>query len=253
MGLLSNRVALVTGAATGMGEATARCLAEEGARVVVADVDVEGGEATVARVREMGGEAVFVRADVAEEDDVVAMVETCLSAFGALDCAVNNAALRPDHRPLIEADLDEFDRIIAVNLRGVLACMKHEARCMRERGGGAIVNIGSTSSFRPQAGSAGYVAAKHGVIGLTRTASAELAGQGVRVNAVCPGATRTPMLEQAMARRGVTEDEHAARFSQLRRFADPREVAEASLWLCSDRSSFVTGHALAVDGGYLAW
>jgi NAD(P)-dependent dehydrogenase (short-subunit alcohol dehydrogenase family) len=253
MGLLSNRVALVTGAATGMGEATARCLAEEGARVVVADVDVEGGEATAARVREAGGKAVFVRADVAVEDDVAALVEACIAAFGALDCAVNNAALRPDHRPVMEADLDEFDRIIAVNLRGVLACMKHEARCMRARGGGAIVNIGSTSAFRPQAGSAAYVAAKHGVIGLTRTASAELAGQGVRVNAVCPGATRTPMMAQAMARRGVTEQEHAARLSQLGRFAEPREVAEASLWLCSDRSSFVTGHALAVDGGYLAW
>jgi NAD(P)-dependent dehydrogenase (short-subunit alcohol dehydrogenase family) len=253
MGLLSNRVALVTGAATGMGEATARCLAEEGARVVVADVDVEGGEATAARVREAGGEAVFVRADVAVEDDVAALVEACIAAFGALDCAVNNAALRPDHRPVMEADLDEFDRIIAVNLRGVLACMKHEARCMRARGGGAIVNIGSTSAFRPQAGSAAYVAAKHGVIGLTRTASAELAGQGVRVNAVCPGATRTPMMAQAMARRGVTEQEHAAQLSQLGRFAEPREVAEASLWLCSDRSSFVTGHALAVDGGYLAW
>jgi NAD(P)-dependent dehydrogenase (short-subunit alcohol dehydrogenase family) len=253
MGLLSNRVALVTGAATGMGEATARCLAEEGARVVVADVDVEGGEATAARVREAGGEAVFVRADVAVEDDVAALVEACIAAFGALDCAVNNAALRPDHRPVMEADLGEFDRIIAVNLRGVLACMKHEARCMRARGGGAIVNIGSTSAFRPQAGSAAYVAAKHGVIGLTRTASAELAGQGVRVNAVCPGATRTPMMAQAMARRGVTEQEHAAQLSQLGRFAEPREVAEASLWLCSDRSSFVTGHALAVDGGYLAW
>jgi NAD(P)-dependent dehydrogenase (short-subunit alcohol dehydrogenase family) len=253
MGLLSNRVALVTGAATGMGEATARCRAEEGARVVVADVDVEGGEATAARVREAGGEAVFVRADVAVEDDVAALVEACIAAFGALDCAVNNAALRPDHRPVMEADLDEFDRIIAVNLRGVLACMKHEARCMRARGGGAIVNIGSTSAFRPQAGSAAYVAAKHGVIGLTRTASAELAGQGVRGNAVCPGATRTPMMAQAMARRGVTEQEHAAQLSQLGRFAEPREVAEASLWLCSDRSSFVTGHALAVDGGYLAW
>jgi len=250
---LEGQIALVTGAAVGMGAATALRFAQAGAVVVATDRDESGAERTAARIEDLGGRALARRLDVTEEREVAEAVATTVAAFGRLDCAVNNAAQPPDHRSVVGADLNEFDRLIAVNLRGVLACMKHQAAQMLDQGSGSIVNIGSTSSFRPQPGSPAYAAAKHGVLGLTRTASSELAQHGIRVNAVCPGATRTPMLEEAMRRRGVTEADHAERLSQFGRLAEPEEIAEASLWLASSRSSFVTGHALAVDGGYTAW
>lgn len=253
MSELAGQIAFVTGAAVGMGAATAVRFAQAGATVVVTDVDEAGARRTAARIEDECGRALARRVHVAEEQEVASAVAATVERFGRLDCAVNNAALRPDHRSVVNADLDEFDRLIAVNLRGVLACMKHQAAQMLDRGHGSIVNIGSTSSFRPQPGSPAYAAAKHGGIGLTRTASSELAPKGIRVNAVCPGATRTPMLEAAMQRRGVTEADHAQLLSQFGRFGEPEEVAEASLWLATARASFVTGHALAVDGGYTAW
>lgn len=249
---LEGKVAIVTGGGIGMGEATAILFAEHGARVVVSDINEEAGEGTVESIRSTGGTAAFIAANVAEEDQVEALVARTIELYGKLDCAVNNAAIAPDTRPVAEADLQEFDRVIAVNLRSVLICMKHEIRRMLEDGGGAIVNVGSVSSVRPQPNNPAYTAAKHGVIGLTKAASLEVAGKGIRVNAVLPGAIDTPMLRAALVENDFTEEEFAPALSLMGRFGRPEEVGHASLWLCSDCASFVTGHALAVEAGYLS-
>jgi glucose 1-dehydrogenase len=249
---LAGRVALVTGAAVGMGAATARLFADAGANVAVADVDEANGEATAATIRAAGGEASFVRADVSRASEVDAMVRAVVERYGRLDCAVNNAAVTPDARPLAELAEAELDRILAINLKGVALCLKYELAQMLSQGQGSIVNIGSTSSFRPQPGSAAYTAAKHGVIGLTKVASLESAPHGVRVNCVCPGAIDTPMIRASVARRGTTEAEFAPNLSLFGRFGKPEEVAQASLWLCSDLASYATGAVLSVDAGYVS-
>jgi NAD(P)-dependent dehydrogenase (short-subunit alcohol dehydrogenase family) len=250
-GPLDGKIAIVTGAAMGMGEATARVFAAAGARVLVSDVNSERGEATVARIERDGGSASFCRTDVSKAADVQAMVRTAVERYGRLDCAVNNAAVTPDTHPIAELDESEFDRVLAVDLKGVALCLKYELAQMLEQGdGGAIVNIGSVSSFRPQPNNAAYVAAKHAVIGLTKVASLENAPLGIRVNTVCPGAIDTPMVRSALDTVGMTEEEFAPVISLLGRFGQPEEVAQASLWLCSDQSSYVTGAVLAVDAGY---
>jgi NAD(P)-dependent dehydrogenase (short-subunit alcohol dehydrogenase family) len=250
-GLLDGKVAIVTGAAMGMGEATARVFAAAGAHVLVSDIDPERGQATVERIQGDGGSASFCRTDVSKAADTEAMVRTAVERFGRLDCAVNNAAVTPDTHPLAELDEQEFDRVLAVDLKGVALCLKYEvAQMLRQGDGGAIVNIGSVSSFRPQPNNAAYVAAKHGVIGLTKVASLENAPQGIRVNTVCPGAIDTPMIRGALETVGSTEEEFAPLLSLFGRFGKPEEVAQASLWLCSDRASYVTGAILAVDAGY---
>jgi NAD(P)-dependent dehydrogenase (short-subunit alcohol dehydrogenase family) len=242
---LTGRVALVTGAGRGMGRATAAAFAAAGARVVVADIDEAAGRSAAAEV-----DGLFVRADVAEEEPVRAMVAACLDTYGRLDCAVNNAAVLPDYADIVDEDAELWDRVIRVNLRSVFLCLKHEARAMLAGTGGSIVNIGSTRSLRPHHRAPAYTASKHGVIGLTKVASAQLAPRGIRVNAVCPGATLTPMMETAMAERGRTEAEQAAELTLIGRLGRPHEIAAASLWLCTDAASFVTGHALYADGGY---
>ena len=250
---LSGKVAIVTGAAMGMGEATAMLLAARGATVMVADRDAAKGPAVSDRIAEHGGRSSFVHVDVANESDVEAMVAETLDRFDRLDLAVNNAAVTPDTRAVPEADMDEVDRVLAVDLRGVLLCMKHEiAAIMRGTGGGSIVNIGSISSVRPQPANAGYVAAKHGVIGLTKTAALESGANNIRVNAVLPGAIDTPMLRGVMVENGLKDEDIAPGYSVFNRFGTPSEVAEATAWLLSDAASYVTGHALAVDGGYLS-
>jgi glucose 1-dehydrogenase len=250
-GMLDGKVAIVTGAAMGMGEATARVFAAAGAKVVVSDIDAGAGEATAESIRQEGGEASFVRTDVSKAADAQAMVRAAVERYGRLDCAVNNAAVTPDTHPLSELDEDEWDRILAVDLKGVALCCKYEiAHMIGQDGGGAIVNIGSVSSFRPQPNNAAYVAAKHGVIGLSKVASLEAAPQGVRVNTVCPGAIDTPMIRGALETVGSTEAEFAPLISLFGRFGKPHEVAQASLWLCSDLASYVTGAVLAVDAGY---
>jgi NAD(P)-dependent dehydrogenase (short-subunit alcohol dehydrogenase family) len=248
---LEGKVAIVTGAAMGMGEATARVFAAAGAHVLVSDIDVDLGQATVDRIEHAGGSASFCRSDVSRATDAQAMVRTAVERYGRLDCAVNNAAVTPDTHPIADLDEQEFDRVLAVDLKGVALCLKYEIAQMLEQGdGGAIVNIGSVSSFRPQPSNAAYVAAKHGVIGLTKVASLENAPQGIRVNTVCPGAIDTPMIRGALETVGMTEAEFAPVISLLGRFGKPEEVAQASLWLCSDHSSYVTGAVLAVDAGY---
>lgn len=250
-GSLEGKVAIVTGAAMGMGEATARVFAGAGAHVLVSDVNEELGLATVARIERDGGSASFCRTDVSRAADAENMVRTAVERYGRLDCVVNNAAVTPDTHPIAELDEQEWDRILAVDLKGIVLCLKYEVAQMLEQGdGGAIVNIGSVSSFRPQPNNAAYVAAKHGVIGLTKVASLENAPLGIRVNTVAPGAIDTPMIRGALETVGLTEAEFAPVLSLLGRFGQPEEVAQASLWLCSDQSSYVTGAVLSVDAGY---
>lgn len=249
---LDGKVAIVTGAGMGMGAATARIMAGYGARVVVADRNAAAGAETVEAILATGAEALFVPCDVTDEAQVEALVGRTVARFGRLDCAVNNAAITPDILPIAEADMAAWDRVIEVDLRSVMLCMKHEIRQMlAQGGGGAIVNIGSVSSVRPQPGNSAYVAAKHGVIGLTKTGSLEYAPKGIRVNAVLPGAIDTPMLRGALDQTGYTEAEFAPALSLFGRFGQPEEVGEASAWLCSHAASYITGHSLAVEAGYL--
>src|SRR5689334_14641677 len=250
-GPLEGKVAIVTGAAMGMGEATARVFAAAGAHVLVSDINEQLGLATVERIERDGGTASFCRTNVSVGADDEKMVRTAVERYGRLDCAVNNAAVTPDTHPIAELDEEEFDRILAVDLKGVALCLKYEvAQMLRQGDGGAIVNIGSVSSFRPQPNNAAYTAAKHGVIGLTKVASLENAPLGIRVNTVAPGAIDTPMIRGALETVGMTEAEFAPLISLLGRFGQPEEVAQASLWLCSDQSSYVTGAVLSVDAGY---
>lgn len=254
---LDGKAAIVTGGGMGMGAATARVMAGYGAKVLVADRNFPAAQETVAHILDAGGQALAFACDVGVEEQVIAMVQTCVEAFGRLDCAVNNAAIAPDLLPIAEADMAVWDRVIAIDLRSVMLCMKYEFRQMLAqgqnggKGGGSVVNIGSVSSVRPQPGSSAYVAAKHGVIGLTKTGSVEVAPKGIRVNAVMPGAIDTPMLRQALEDTGYTEADFAPALSLFGRFGRPEEVAEASAWLCSDAASYVTGHALGVEAGYL--
>ncbi|MBB3957292.1 glucose 1-dehydrogenase [Novosphingobium sediminicola] len=249
---LDGKVALVTGGGMGMGAATAQVMAGYGASVMVADRNMAAAQETVQAILDMGGAAVAQSCDVAEEAQVAEMIAACVAAFGRLDCAVNNAAIAPDLLPIADADMEVWDRVIRVNLRSVMLCMKYEIRQMLAQGdAGAIVNIASVSSVRPLPGNSAYVAAKHGVIGLTKTGSVEVAPKGIRVNAVMPGAIDTPMLRQSLADTGYTEADFAPTLSLFGRFGRPEEVAEASAWLCSDAASYVTGHALGVEAGYL--
>jgi NAD(P)-dependent dehydrogenase (short-subunit alcohol dehydrogenase family) len=248
---LDGKVAIVTGAGMGMGAATAQVFAGYGAKVIVSDINAAAAEETAAAIRANGGIAHVVLCDVAEEEQVAALFAETVATFGRLDCAVNNAAITPDVLPIAEADMEVWDRVIRVDLRSVMLCMKYEIRAFLAQGSpGAIVNVGSVSSFRPQPANSAYVAAKHGVIGLTKTGSLEYAGQGIRVNAVLPGAIDTPMLRGALETTGFKEADFAPALSLFGRFGRP-EVAEASAWLCSDAASYVTGHSLGVEGGYL--
>jgi len=250
---LNGKVALVTGGASGMGQAVVRTFAAEGARVAFVDVDEGGGKETEGLVADAGGEAVFTLADVSDPAAVEAAVALAVRSFGGLDVAVNAAAIEFEMVPLHECSLDDYERMLRVNLRGVFLSMKYELAAMLATGrSGSIVNIASTNSFRPQPNQPAYTASKHGVLGLTRAAAVDYAPLGIRVNAICPGGIETPMLLGAMERRGRDPKDVVSRLSLMGRFGDVVEIAQAALWLCSDASSYTTGHALAVDGGYLA-
>lgn len=250
---LNDKVAIVTGAAMGMGKAAALLFAEAGAKVVVADFNEEKGQETVDEIKAAGHEAAFVKVDVSVEEDVKHMVEFTVETYGKLDVALNNAALTPDDKPLAEMDFAYYERLMSVDLNGVALCLKYEIKQMVEQGhGGSIINVSSVSGIRPQPGNPGYIAAKHGVIGLTRSAAFDYSPQGIRVNAVAPGAIDTPMLRGAIEQFGLDPVEYPKQLSMLGYFADPKEVAQAHLWLASDLSSYVTGAVLPVDGGYTA-
>jgi NAD(P)-dependent dehydrogenase (short-subunit alcohol dehydrogenase family) len=252
-GLLDGKSALITGAGGGIGRAAALAFAREGARLAVADLAAEAAAETVARINALGGQAIILLGDVSRDADVKAMIDDTLAAFGRLDCAFNNAGIagwqvEAAGRKTAEWSEEAFDRMIAVNLKGVWLCMRHELVQMQAQGGGAIVNTASIAGLVGLPTSSAYVAAKHGVIGLTKTAAIEYAEAGIRVNAVCPGYIKTPMTEESMRRRG------AAILAQtpMRRMGEPEEIAEMVVWLCSDRASFVSGAAYNVDGGYMA-
>lgn len=250
-GMLSDKVSLITGAGSGIGRASAIAFAREGARVVVSDVKAEGGEETVSRISEIGGQAIFVPADVSRAGDVETLVQSTVQQFGRLDCAFNNAGISGGQVRIHEYSEEDWDRVIDINLKGVWLCLKYEIIQMLEQGGGAIVNTASTMGLVGGAGSASYGASKHGVVGLTKNAAVDYAQAGIRVNAVCPGHIRTPMTEQGTLLVPGNEERIIARHP-IGRLGAPEEIAETVVWLCSDAASFVTGHAMAVDGGYVA-
>jgi NAD(P)-dependent dehydrogenase (short-subunit alcohol dehydrogenase family) len=248
---IQNTVALVTGGSAGIGRATALAFAREGARVVVADVADAGGEETVRLIRDAGGEAVYVHADVSRPHEVEAMVGRAVDAFDRLDYAFNNAGIEGEPAATAECSEENWDRVLGINLRGVWLCMRYQIPQMLRQGGGAIVNCSSVAGLVGFAGSPAYVASKHGVVGLTKTAALDYATQGIRVNAVCPGVIRTAMIE----RYTHGDSEAAAQLTAMQpvgRMGTPEEIADAVLWLCSDGASFVTGQAIAVDGGLIS-
>ena len=257
---LEGKVALVTGGGSGIGRAAALAFAREGARVVVAGRRAKAGEDTVWMVREAGGEALFVRADVSEAGEVEALVEKTVEEYGRLDCAFNNAASGEGVASLT-ADFGEgeFDRVVGVNLKGVWLCMKHEIRQMlaQDPPGGAIVNTSSVNGLGGAPRGALYSATKAGVLALTKSAAQEHAQWGIRVNALVPGAFRTPMLEGVFEKASgggdarAVEEAYAAQIP-LGRIGDPKEAAEVAAWLCSDAASYVTGHSMIADGGLTA-
>lgn len=247
----AGKVVLVTGAAAGIGRATALAFGRAGASVVIGDAAVDGGHATAAMIVEAGGKALYVNANVTRASEVEALVDKAVSYYGRIDCAVNNAGIEEEHLPLAESDEAQFDRIMSVNVKGVWLCMKHELRQMVKQGGGAIVNVSSVAGLAGSPSRSIYAASKHAVVGLTKTAAVEYAGAGIRVNSVCPGAVKTGMLARALERDAQLEAA-IKNGCPMGRVAETAEVANAILWLCSEQSSFVTGHQLAVDGGLTA-
>ena len=248
----TGRVALVTGAATGIGRATALAFAQAGASVVVADIATEAGARTAADITAAGGQARFVQVDVADGDSVANMIQQTIGWYGRLDYAHNNAGTLIQEVAIAEMEDAAWDRVLAVNLKGVFLCLKHEIRQMLVQGtGGAIVNTTSVTAFRTVLNSAAYSSSKAGIVALTRIAAAENGPFGIRVNAIAPAGIDTPMLAK-----GLGEDEerkrNVAKTRVMRRLGTPDEAASAVLWLCSEGASYITGHTLAVDGGVLA-
>ncbi len=250
-GLLDGKVALITGGSTGIGRATAQIFAREGAQVGVADVNAEGAEETVRLIQAAGGAALFIRADVSQAADTEAMVRTVVETYGRLDCAFNNAGIEGEMQSTQDYSEAVWERVMGINLKGVWLSMKAEIQHMLGHGGGAIVNTASAAGLVAVPSLSAYVAAKHGVVGLTKTAALEYAKAGIRVNAVCPGGVDTPMVQRVF---GSSQElaEAAIASEPVGRLAQPAEIGEAVAWLCSDAASFVTGHPMAVDGGMVA-
>ena len=244
----SSRAGIITGSSSGLGRAAAIAFAELGASLVLADIDAEAGEETAELVRSVGGQALFLTTDVTNPEQVGAMVSGCVAAFGSLDFAVNNAGTTGKGGRTGEYDIADWHKTVGINLDGVFHCLRAELPIMAAAGKGAIVNVASGAGLVGFPGLPAYVASKHGVVGLTKASALEYAPVGVRINAVCPGSTRTAMLESYMKGSPKIEKMMVAGVP-LGRLGRPEEIAAAILWLCSDASSFVVGHALAVDGG----
>lgn len=247
----NNKVALVTGASSGIGKATAEAFAREGAQVIIADVQAEAGQAAIDAITKSGGKATFIESNMAEPDSVKALFDAIESQFGQLDMAFNNAGIEGEQAFTADSSLDNWNRVININLRGIFLCMKYEIALMLKNGGGAIVNCSSVAGLVGFAGIPAYTASKHGVVGLTKTAALEYAQQGIRVNAVNPGVIHTSMIDRFTGGKEEMEEAMIA-MEPVGRMGKPEEIAQAVLWLCSDKASFVTGQPLAVDGGFVA-
>lgn len=242
-------VALVSGASSGIGRATAKRFANEGASVVAVDIDVEGGEETISQIDADGGEATFREVDVTDENDLAAAVETAVDTYGGLDFAFNNAGIEGDQVGFSEQDDANWNRVLDINLKGVFYAMREEIPAMLESGGGAIVNTSSIAGILGFPNLSPYVASKHGVVGLTRSAAVEFSGEDLRVNAVLPGVIDTPMVARAGEEDAESMEQTVAAIP-TGRLGQPEEIASAVVWLCSEDASYVTGQPLPVDGGY---
>lgn len=245
------KVVLVTGGASGIGRAATLAFAREGAKVVVADVLAEGGEETVRMIKEAGGQATFIKTDVSKATEVEMLIKKAVETYGSLDFAFNNAGIEGTMAPTADCTEENWDRTISINLKGIWLCMKYEIPQMLKQGGGAIVNTASVAGLVGFQGLPAYGASKGGVVQLTRTAALEYAKTGIRVNAVCPGVIRTPMVERLLSDQPEAEAGFIA-MEPVGRMGKPEEIAEAVVWLCSDAASFVTGHPMVVDGGLVA-
>lgn len=245
----TGKTALVTGAGKGMGLATARAFAKAGASVMVADIDEEAATKAADELIKAGCKAAAMRCDVADEAQVKAVAEKTVALFGGLDAAYNNAGIQSLITDTADLTAEEWDRVFSVNLRGVFLCMKYELLQMRAQGSGAIVNCSSIGGLIGLPGRAAYHAAKHGVLGLTKSAALEYAPKGIRINAICPGTIRTPMVEDMFAA-GDLSEEDVVKLAPINRLGEASEIADAVLWLCSPMSAYVIGQSIAVDGGY---
>lgn len=250
-GILEGKSAIITGASSGIGRATAKIFAREGAKLLLADIVEDGGNETLQIVKNLGAEALFIKTDVAKSQDVDAMVAKAVEVYGRLDCAFNNAGVGGRGALTHEYTEEQWNKVIAVNLTGVWLCMKAEIIQMLKQGSGSIVNTSSIMGLTGAVRVPAYTAAKHGVAGLTKAAALEYAKQGIRINAVCPAPIYTPMLMSAFEKRPDIEERYA-RSEPMKRIGQPEEVGEAVAWLCSDRASYMTGHPMPVDGGYMA-
>lgn len=248
---LQGKVALVTGGTSGIGRDTAVLFAKAGAQVVVAGRRKPEGEETIELIRAAGGDGLFVKTDVSKAPEVELLLKKAVEKFGRLDIAFNNAGIEGTWVPIVRQSEEDWDKIIATNLKGVWLCLKYEMQQMLKQGaGGAIVNMGSVTGLIGSVGAAAYSASKHGVIGLTKSAALENAKSGIRINAVCPGFTETPMADRIF--RVPQIHKHVLSCHPIGRLGRPLEIAEAVVWMCSDRASFMTGQSLVLDGGYLA-
>lgn len=255
MGLVEGKIVVITGAAAGIGRAAALSFAAEGAQVVVSDIDENGCGETVTMIEKAGGAAMMMPADVSNPEDVSALINQVVSTYGKIDCAVNNAGIEGQIAPFSDQPDENFDNIISVNLKGTFLCMRAEIDAMLKTGGGTIVNLSSVAGLIGFPGLSPYVASKHGVIGLTKNAALEYGTSGIRVNAVCPGGIDTRMLDSLASQATNGAQSSAEMMDPLHpigRIGTPEEVAELIVWLCSSRSSFVTGAIIPVDGGFVA-
>lgn len=249
--LLEGKVIIITGAANGIGRAAALLFASEGAKVVAADMDKPRGGDLIEELCAAKGDAIFVQTDVSDRQSVLAMIQETKQHYGRLDGAFNNAGIEGALAPTADYPDAEWDRVLGINARGIWCCMSVEIPLMLEGGGGAIVNTASNLGLMGARGMAAYVASKHAVIGVTRSAALDYASKGIRVNALAPGVTRTPMMDSRIFQKAQGLDQMLLARSPMGRFARPHEIAECAAWLLSDRASFVTGHCLVADGAYL--